>query len=134
MSGRSTTSDLYEFAEELGVTIDTVPLPENGSVSIEIDGDYYVGIDRFATTADERVHLAHELGHCARGAFYNIYSKYDVRQRYERQADEWAIERLVPEEDFKKAVRHGSTEPWQIAEDFNVPPDFAAKAMRYYLH
>ncbi len=98
-----------------------------------MDGVCSIGIDPGVSTEAERaVMLAHGLGHCARGAFYNVYSPYDVRAKHERRADEWAIRKTVPFCRIKKAVRQGLTEPWQIADLFGITERFAEKAMRYY--
>lgn len=130
-----TSNDLYDYADRAGIEVDSFPLPLNKSVSVmDEDGNCYIGLDvSFDTSAEELVHIAHELGHCERGAFYNMYSAYDVREKYERQADEWAIKKLVPWGKLKKALRSGITEPWQVAEEFNITDKFAVKVMEFYL-
>lgn len=45
---------------------------------------------------------------------------------------EWAIKKLVPWGKLKKALRSGITEPWQVAEEFNITDEFAVKVMEYY--
>ena len=65
---------LYEAAEEQNIPVLTFPLPGCGSVSV-MDGDgCAIGMDKSVQDAgiQERVHLAHELGHCVTGSFYNI--------------------------------------------------------------
>ena len=82
----------------------------------------------------ERVHFAHELGHCARSAFYVRSDPPWIRNRCEHKADKWAIKKLVPKDELKKAVAAGYTEPWQLAEYFDVTEDFMTLAMWYYQH
>ncbi len=84
------------------------------------------------TAAEERVHLAHELGHCETGSFYNVYSTLDIRGKQERRADGWAISRLMPFYELKNALNAGITEVWELAEYFDVTEDFIHKAVRYY--
>ena len=110
-------------------------MPENGSMSIFAeDGSCYIGMDEAIQDSgvQEIVHLAHELGHCATGSFYNRYSPFDLREKHERKADAWAIRRLVPEEDLMEAVGAGITELWELADLFDVTPEFMHKAVRYY--
>jgi len=42
------------------------------------------------TDVVELYQLAHELGHCECGAFYNRYSPFDLVGKHERRADCWA--------------------------------------------
>lgn len=84
--------------------------------------------------AEERVHLAHELGHCCRGAFYNRYATSDLRAQQEVKADKWAIKKLVSADELKRAVKDGCTEVWQLAERFGVTDDFMRKAICWYAH
>ena len=83
---------------------------------------------------EEKVKLAHELGHCETGSFYNRWAMLDVRQKHENRADKWAIRKLVPESDLDRALRDGHTELWDLAEQFGVTEDFMQKAVWYYRH
>ncbi len=129
------TSELYNFALIKDIEIICAELPLTKSVSVlSLNGNCYIGIDPFEieTEAEERVHLAHELGHCERGAFYNPYSKLDIRARHELKADRWAILHLIPHNKLKAVLEFGVTEPWELAEYFNVTEDFIIKAINYY--
>ena len=97
--------ELYRAAEDLGVEIFCGSIPE--TVSMSVPGAVCMDASLVYGGAVERVHLAHELGHCARGAFYS------------RQDPPWI-------------VSAGYTEPWQLAEYFAVTEDFAALAVWYY--
>ena len=66
--------------------------------------------------ADETVKLAHEMGHCATGSFYN----------------RWAYRRLIPPEALEEAFRRGLREPWELAKHFNVTEPFLRGALEYY--
>ena len=126
---------LYDLAECDGITIDCVDLPCTESMSMELpDGSLHIGIDpmQLHTRAEEAVKLAHELGHCRTGSFYNRYSGLDIRQKHENRADRWAICQLVPRKELCRAMGLGNTEVWELAEYFNVTCLFMEKAMRYY--
>ena len=128
------TSALYRQAELQGIPIFTLDIPENGSMCIQTDLRCYIGIDYsvLVDEASQRVHLAHELGHCETGAFYNRWTALDIRQKHENCADKWAIKKLVPKDELDKAVENGHTEIWDLAEHFNVTEDFMRKAVCWY--
>lgn len=85
-----------------------------------------------ASEREERLHLAHELGHCIRGAFYNPYAKADIRKKHENRADKWAILHLIPKDRWIEALNDGYTEVWELAEYFDVTEDFIRKAHELY--
>ena len=128
-------TELYNLAEANGVDVISFELPQIQSVSImEVDGSCSIGIDPFAldTYSDEAVHLAHELGHCMTGSFYNRYAACDIVEKHERRAEKWAIKKLIPKDELDYAVEHGIVEPWDLAEYFNVTVPFIEKAVAYY--
>ncbi|MBR6826273.1 MAG: ImmA/IrrE family metallo-endopeptidase [Oscillospiraceae bacterium] len=133
----TTLTTLYDQAKQQNIEILSYPLPLTGSMALELeDGRCYIGMD-YDALEDERdrlVHLAHEMGHCVRGAFYNRYAKMDLRQRHENTADKWAIRKLIPMEDLDDAIAAGYTEMWELAEHFNVTVEFMRKAVCLYTH
>ena len=126
------TLKLYALAESRGITVDRYPLPENGSVSANIGSHLFVALDREISGADERVCLAHELGHCETMSFYNVYSPFDVREKHERRANLWAINRLVPRYKYERALKKGYDNVYSLAEYFDVTLSFMQKAIDYY--
>ena len=128
---------LYDYAEQQNIEVFDSFLPENGSISImDGRGKCYIGMDESVMDGDalERVHLGHELGHCATGSFYSIHTAIDSRQRHENRADKWAIRKLIPATELDQAVADGCTEIWELAERFGVTEDFARKAVCYHVH
>lgn len=123
---------LYGIAQREGVSVDRYRLPENVSVSAKCGDKLYVGIDNGVSGADEKVCLAHELGHCLTLSFYNIYSPLDIRGKHERKADNWAIKKLVPKTRYKNAIRSGYDSVYLLSEYFGVTADFMQKAIDYY--
>lgn len=127
--------NLYTVAQEQNIEVLTYPMAVNESMSVMLpDGSCFVGMDKSVRdgSAEERVHLAHELGHCITGSFYNVYSPADVRQKHEHKADKWAIHQLVPQEELCRCYREGRTELWDLAEHFGVTLPFIRKAVCYY--
>lgn len=127
--------DLYEYAYSQGIAVECFNLPENISLSIMDEaGNCYIAIDpsRTQDNADELCRLAHEVGHCIKGSFYNRYARLDIKQKHENRADKWAITYLIPNERLKQAVSMGFTEPYELSEYFGVPQDFMMKAINYY--
>lgn len=128
-------NDLYNLAEKHDISVLCFRLDTVKSLSVQDkNGKEYIAIDemKVESSADETVRLAHELGHCETGAFYNRYSTYDLIGRQEYKADKWAIKKLIPADELKDAFIHGITEPWDLAEYFNVTEDFIVKAVEYY--
>lgn len=128
---------LYDMADDNGVIIDEYPMRNLVSFSLmDLGGDCYVAVDplKLESAQQEKIVLAHELGHCMTGSFYNVYSPFDIRKRHENRADKWSIMQLVPEEELNEAVSAGFTEPWQLAEYFDVPEDYMRRACHWYRH
>lgn len=131
------TVDLYQEAQESDIPIIYLSIPENGSMCIQSESKRcYIGMDYgvLEDEAEKRTHLAHELGHCKTGAFYNRWAAQDIRQKHERRADKWAIQKMIPEEALDGAVAQGYTEIWSLADYFGVTEDFMRKAVCWYTY
>lgn len=130
-------SKLYQIAEDESIEVDCFALTKRDAMSMmDDDGDCFIAIDpyKLQSSRDEMVKLAHELGHCVTGSFYNQYSDFDCRQRHENKADKWAIKHLIPVNDLDDAITDGCTEIWELAERFGVTEQFMQKAVCYYVH
>lgn len=128
---------LYDLASREKIEVLSWPMPVDGSMSMMTDGgDCYIGMDDSVLDGgvQERVHLAHELGHCVTGSFYNAYATVDHRRRHENRADKWAVRKLVPVDRLDDAVALGCTELWALAEHFGVTESFLKKAVCLYVH
>ena len=131
-----TLLELYDIADQNNITVDCFEMERREAFSL-IDGDEcYIAIDpfRLRTNADEKTKLAHELGHCMTGSFYNRYAAVECRQRHENHADKWAIRKLIPQKDLDNAIADGITEIWELAEHFGVSEDFVKKAVCLYTY
>jgi Zn-dependent peptidase ImmA (M78 family) len=130
-------STLYRRAEELNIPVLFLDLPRIGSVSVmDEDGNCAIGMDypHRRSKAEQRVRLAHELGHCVTGSFYNRYSPWDLRRAHENRADKYAVTELISPEDLDEAVAQGHTELWDLADFFGVDEAFLKKAVCLYTY
>lgn len=126
--------NLYKIAQNNGIWLDYFPLGEMKSLAVSTDKRCYIALDpKIAeSSTHEKVCLAHELGHCMTGSFYNVYSPLDLREKHEKKADEWAVTRLVPYGELIKAARRGDNDVEFLAEYFGVTTDFMQKAIKFY--
>ena len=128
---------LYDLAKQQNIEVIPFPLNGNGSLSLLADnGSCLIGMDDSVLdgSAQERVHLSHELGHCMTGSFYSMHTAVDCRQRHENKADKWAVKHLIPVEALDAAIADGHTELWDLAQHFGVTEQFMQKAVCYYVH
>lgn len=128
---------LYQVAEDEHIDVDCFGLSSREALSImDEDGACHIAVNPFKLTsyADEKTKLAHELGHCLTGSFYNRFACCDIRQKQEKRADRWAVLRLIPEEELDEAVAEGYDSLWALAEHFGVTEDFMRKAVCFYTY
>lgn len=130
-------ASLYCFAESKGIDVDWVPLSQADSLSIMMpNGDCCIAINpwKMESSQQETVCLAHELGHCETGSFYNCWATCDIRKKHENRADKWAIIHLLSADDLDEAVADGCMDMWSLAERFNVTVDFMKKVVCWYTY
>lgn len=125
-----TLDELYIRAQQQGIEIDNFEMREIVSASFP---ENWIAIDtkKIETRAEEKVILAHEIGHCETGSFYNIHSPHDLRGKHEYTANKRSYQILIPHAELKAAVKKGLTEIWELAEYFDVPCEFMQRAAEY---
>lgn len=129
--------EFYRIANQENIVVDHFALSSREALSImDDDGNCFIAIDptKVVSETDKRTKLAHELGHCLTGSFYNRYSDFDCRQMHENRADKWAISYLISADDLDEAVADGCIEFWELADRFGVTEDFIRKTVCYYVH
>ena len=128
--------NLYLEASASGIEVAWFSLAVEQSMAIQFEDTYAIALDpsKIASRAEANTLLAHELGHCKTGSFYNPYAKLDIRERHEIRADKWAIHRLIPVYKFDLDVGGGYTTIWDLADYFGVTEDFMRKAVCWYTH
>lgn len=127
------TSDFRAIAERKGVEIITFQLPSVSSMSTEVNGQCFIGLDnsRHITYAEEQSRIGHELGHCLYGGFYSHSSPFDVVERHEVRADRWYIKRAIPRKTLFQLLKQGY-DAWEIAEQLNTTEEYVRRAYYYY--
>lgn len=125
--------DFAALAETSGVEVLRFPLPQADSVSCEVDGHCYIGLDSThpRTEAEEQARIGHELGHCLYGGFYTRATPFDLAERHEVRADRWYILRAIPRRRLFELLRQGC-DAWEIAERLNTTEDYIRRAYYYY--
>lgn len=125
---------VYQELRDAGAALYRWRIPAHKATTLELDGDYAVFIDpeQIDSLAEELWLLAHEAGHVMTGTTHKVYSALDLVERHEERANRWAIRRLIPREEWDAALGNGYTEPWELAEYFNLPEHFILKAAHYY--
>jgi len=129
--------EFYRIAEQQNISVDLFALRSREALSLmDEEGRCFIALDPASVRdeTDERAKLAHELGHCMTGAFYNRYSDFDCRQRHENKADKWAICAVVTEDELDEAVAEGCVTLWELAEHFGVPEELMKKAVCWYTY
>ena len=74
----------------------------------------------------------HEMGHVATGALHKVESPYELAERSEYRANRWCAQHYLTQEDFREAFQAGYTEPWQLAEFFDMPERDVRSALTYW--
>lgn len=128
------TKRLYKIAENEKISVDFADIPLTRGFSINIRGKKFIAVDKNVRpeSNEERVILAHELGHFATESLYSPDSPPLYRRRYERRADGWAISHLVPLPRLKNAIKNGVESVSSLADHFSVTEEFMQKVIKYY--
>ena len=127
--------ELYALADAEDIQVLCWDLPAARCLAVQHDGGgCSIGIDPMYIDSyeEEAELLAHELGHCVTGSFYNRASPLDVRQKHENHADYWMITHLAPADKLAHLMGQGQTEAWQLAESLGVSQSLVEKALRLY--
>lgn len=127
-------SDLYSIAAQNNIEILCFPMPNCESMSTEVDGRCYIGLDasRRRTAAEEQSRIGHELGHCLYGGFYTRATPFDIAEQHEVRADKWYILNAIPRRKLFSLLRRGY-DAWEIAEQLNTTEEYVRRAYYYYM-
>ena len=134
-NSKTSLNDLYDIAEENGIIVMAAECPKCKAISLlSPNGKCYIGMDYKAmqTESEERQYLAHDIGHCVKGAFYNPYSPFSLIEQQEYRANKWAINKLLPKDEMEEAMEQGYEELWELAEYFDVSEEMVKFAFWVY--
>lgn len=128
-------AEMYETAYLNDIVVDCVKLHKTASLSLmDDDGDCFIALDpyRLGSEQNEVLQIAHELGHCMTGSFYNRYSSLNCISQKEYRADKWAVHKLIPFAELQRAFSEGVVDRWELAERFAVTEAFIETALHVY--
>ncbi|RLP70900.1 ImmA/IrrE family metallo-endopeptidase [Mycetocola reblochoni] len=125
------TSDLFELASVLNVTIEYSDLSDLGR-----DGDYNMQTNtiRLRDGMSHRLHrsvLAHELAHAKFGDTVSQFGPVNAKQ--EKRADEWAAARLIHPNDYRVAEYIHDGNVALVAQALDVVPSIVHAYQRTLL-
>ena len=127
-------SDFYGYCQKN--QIDVIPYcgcPQPGA-TIRDREQYAIFLDftQIRSTRLLKGICYHELGHAATGALHKVNSPYELVERSEYRANRWSAEHYLPAKELREAFQNGFTEPWQLAEYFDLPQQDIEKALHYW--
>lgn len=124
---------LFNIAEKNNIEITNFPMKCVKSASVQYGDNYYIGMSttELETDALRNTSLAHELGHCMTGAFYNPHSSLSVMGKAEYKANKWAIKELINKDELENLLQENYRLD-EIAEYFSVTEDFIRLAYDFY--
>ncbi|MCL2563093.1 MAG: hypothetical protein FWE08_03560 [Oscillospiraceae bacterium] len=127
---------LHQKICDSGIILDDFSLPFSVSIShMDGAGDCYIALDRtqIANSAEEEVHLLHEMGHCETSSFYCRHTAHDHRWRLEGRANRWAIRNRLPISELRRAIRAcRPRNDYELAEHLGLTKEFVRMAVSYY--
>ena len=88
------------------------------------DGRYYAVALNFTRL--------HTVRHLHTGALHKVDSSFQLVAQNEHRADADSFRRCLPAEEIRQAMRQGYTEPWQLADYFDLDEDYIKKALHYW--
>ncbi len=130
--------ELYNVAEGRGIPVTAWHIDNRKAAVLRLGAKYHIIMDyaQMDGARDERIVLAHELGHCRSGRLYCLgdYSNPLFAQniaKAERKACDEACKLLVHAEEIKKALRTSDTE-YAAAESLDLDVKTFIQAVNYY--
>lgn len=127
-------SDFYGFCR--ANQVDVIPFAGCPCPGATVrDGIYmavFLDFTQIRSTRLLRGVCCHEMGHVATGALHKVDSPYELAERSEYRANRWCAQHYLTQEDFREAFEAGYTEPWQLAEFFDMPERDVRSALTYW--
>ena len=127
-------TEVYNKIVDAGIELFNMNMPHGDAATINYDNTYGIFIDynKFNSWKEEFCALIHEFGHCKTGTTHKLYSPFQLIEKHEYKANRAAVHEMLPFDTLQDAVRAGHTEPWQLAEYFNLPEEFIHTALDIY--
>lgn len=128
------TSEFYGYCRVHDVDVIPFDRLPAAATTVRYHGAYAVGLNfsRLHTVRQMRTAMLHESGHLHTGALHKVNSPFQLVEQNEYRADADAFRRCLPPDEIRTAMRAGYTEPWQLAEYFDLDEDYIKKALHYW--
>ncbi len=126
--------DIYEELDKLDVQIHDFHNPVIDIITIGAGGKYDIFYNPAysRTTAELKMKLAHEYGHCKTGRTHTFTTPFELISKNEYLADKCSFETFLPWEEILDGVAAGCKEYWELAEWLEMDERFVRRAMKYY--
>lgn len=127
-------SDFYGYCKMNDVYVFPFNSLPQAACTARDQGYYAVALNfsKLKTTRSMRTAMMHESGHLHTGALHKVYSPFQIVAQNEYRADADSFRRYLPADELREAMRQGYTEPWQLAEYFDLDEDYIKKALHYW--
>ena len=127
-------SQFYNYCQQN--TVDVIPyagMPSPGATIRDgKDTAIFLDFSEITTLRELKGIGMHELGHAATGALHKVSSPFETVERSEYRAQRWVAEHYLTVADFREAFNAGYTEPWELAEYFDLPEEDVMAAYTYW--
>lgn len=100
------------------------------------DGQYYavfIDTSKVLTIRDLRGVTMHEDGHLCTGALHKVDSPYQIVAQNEYRANAYSFQKFLPPDELMLAMQMGYTEPWELADYFELPERDIKNALHYWI-
>lgn len=125
----------YSYCEENGVDVMAYASLPADACTVRDRGYYCVVFNPDTLNSFRRLRTAaiHEEGHLRTGALHKVDSPYQLVAQSEHRADAESFRRYLPPDKIKAAMRRGYTEPWQLADYFDLDEAYIRSALSYWV-
>lgn len=125
--------ELYTLLEQKGIATHTIDCPLSKAISLNFNGTKFIGMDPsvLKNEYDERLVLAHEVGHALTDAYYTKRDNPVFVARMENRANKKTVEMLVPKNKLDAVLDEHST-VYDLSQYFSVPEEIIKKAFWLY--
>lgn len=93
----------------------------------------FLDFSQYRTMRQYKAALIHETSHCATGSLHRVDSPFELVERNEYKARRRSYETYLTAKEIKQAMECGYTEPWQLADWFDLPEEDIKKALHYWV-
>ena len=124
----------YEYCAANDVDVMAYPRLPADACTVRDHGYYCVVLNPEALNTFRRLRTAaiREEGHLRTGALHKVDSPYQLVAQSEHRANAASFRRYLPPNKIRAAMRSGYTDPWQLADYFDLEEEYIKKALHYW--